>query len=1083
MRRRNVFFKTSFLVKFFLLFLYLNLSQPLNAANVLGRPRKMFLIKTEHFDIIFSNQSEETALLLAQNADKLYEKAAEKLGSQNKLHMPVIISPDSDVLSVYYTPSPYNRIIIFDSPADYDTAVFDDTMLSLFYREIYRALLQSIRSPVNQFVSKFISGEGYQPVAIFNMPYSFIEGAAYLAEAEDGRQGRLNDGYFLQILAQAKLEGKFPKVSQVTTVRDIYPGEELSLAVGTGFAAFLLNVYGIEKYQELWETSGKINPLLTREVFYKTYDKTLAELWAEFEESVQLPEEFAELEGYDREGNLVFPKDKEANYEHILLTDYGTVWYDRIRHEVDIFDENNQLKIRQLLFLADKVERLALSPDGRYMAVSNTQSRTMEGLSLSSVWIYDLREREFLDAEYELRDASVVRTADGKYAVAGVNVKNLRAKLEVYTMPTGDKRGEEIELIYSREFERNKTPFSPVYADDGFITYILADGTERYLCKTDFDGKNEKRWSTDIKIQRLFWNPSRGGSAPLYTFEFTQPEFHTFTRAGFIYLSEDFEPAALQLTAADLPGGINFPVVSSNGNLFYSAHKFSQNQLRSVALTALPRENGSLRELTPAGSRTEFGELTESHDYDQLGELNASRSLDQLGELNDSRNLGQSVDLNPIHTQLQSFNPRRYTPFKYMADLSFTPFFPLKVLDFSDGLLFWPGLGLTVESQTDPCMNTKAMLSAGWTYLPMDFTWTNDIPSSYLAKIRTESLNLTKDKSLAFIIENSSTPVGLQAGTIFNCNLDGEYTFKVVADGQWKVPVGIALRRLIFDIQASYTVSTDYYDQTQSEIRPSLSDWPSFSDAYEMYEVSAKIEYTNIHQYGNSTFEQRGLTLGLRAYSMWDMCEVKLLQEARRQKEEEEKAKKESGEDVLNSLELKENELTNAQKKNLVSESLADITQLNAGFFATIAIPRLNPLTMYSGWVLSMPAVLTAEFVNKAGTALESSLQVLLIGREIHNSVIPYFLYSRRAGLWVGYNMALVYDTAEVRLPDIRRENYLAEVFQGVSYTQAIYMVLNLDLNITTGKLSQVPINTTLTGTYFPENHGYGISLDVRLHL
>ena len=79
--------------------------------------------------------------------------------------------------------------------------------------------------------------------------------------------------------------------------------------------------------------------------------------------------------------------------------------------------------------------------------------------------------------------------------------------------------------------------------------------------------------------------------------------------------------------------------------------------------------------------------------------------------------------------------------------------------------------------------------------------------------------------------------------------------------------------------------------------------------------------------------------------------------------------------------------------------------------------------------------------------------------------------------------MALVYDTAEVRLPDIRRENYLAEVFQGVSYTQAIYMVLNLDLNITTGKLSQVPINTTLTGTYFPENHGYGISLDVRLHL
>ena len=130
-----------------------------------------------------------------------------------------------------------------------------------------------------------------------------------------------------------------------------------------------------------------------------------------------------------------------------------------------------------------------------------------------------------------------------------------------------------------------------------------------------------------------------------------------------------------------------------------------------------------------------------------------------------------------------------------------------------------------------------------------------------------------------------------------------------------------------------------------------------------------------------------------------------------------------------------------------------------------------------------MPGVINAEFVNKPGTALESSFKVLLIGREIHNSVIPYVLYSRRAGLWFGYNMALVYDTSEVRLPDIRHADYLAEVFQGVSYTQAIYLILNLDLNITTGKLATVPINTTLTGTYYPESHGYGISLDVRFHL
>ena len=400
-----------------------------------------------------------------------------------------------------------------------------------------------------------------------------------------------------------------------------------------------------------------------------------------------------------------------------------------------------------------------------------------------------------------------------------------------------DDNDEKIELIYGREFARNQVPFSPVYGGDGIAAYILADGKERYLCRQSFDGILEEKWQieiddrdgegaaapTPLKIQRLSWNPSRGGRAPLYTFAATLPATHSFTRAGFIYLSEDFQPQTAELTAADISGGINFPVVSSTGELLYSAHKLSQNQLRTVALSDLPRESLALREAGPSGD---------------------------VGPSSPSTSAG-----------LSAYTIRRYLPFKYMADFSFTPFFPMKIMDFSDGNLYWPGLGLTVESQSDPCMNTKALLSAGWTYLPMDFSWSENIPSSYLAKIRTESLNLSKDKSAAFFIENSSTPVYLRAGTIFNCNLDGAYTFRVVADGQWSLPVGIALRRLLFDLQASYNVSTDYYDQTQRSIRPSLDNWPTFNDAYEMYEVSAKVEYSNIHQYGYSTFEKRGLSL------------------------------------------------------------------------------------------------------------------------------------------------------------------------------------------------------------------------------
>ena len=1041
---------------FFLLFVC---AQPLFSANVLGRPRKMFLIKTEHFDVIFSSESEQTALLLTENADNLYKKAAEALGSKNNLHMPVIISPDSDVLSVSYTPSPYNRIIIFDSPSDYQTSVFEDTMLGLFYREIYKALAQSIRSPFNQFVAKWVAGEAYQPVQLFNLPYSFVEGIAYIAESENPDEGRLNDGYFLQILAQAKLDKKFPKWSQVTTVRDIYPYDEIVHAAGAGFSAFLMNVYGVEKYAELWQECGKLHPFMTQGIFLKVYGVTLADLWKEFEASVPLPAGLESMTGaeFSGEDKLVFPKDKEANYEHILLTDYGIVWYDRIRHEVDVYDEKGVLKIRQLLFLADNIERMSLSPDGRYIAVSHTQARTMEGLSSSSTSIYDLKQRKFLDVEYLLRDASIVMTFGRSYAVAGVNVKDALPKLEIYTMPLDDDEGE---LIFEKKFERNKTPFSPVFAGPGEIAYILADGTKRFLCRLDFkthldkkDDELEQKFIIEadgkpLKIQQLSYIPSRGGSAPFYTFNFTLPHEHSFTRAGFIQLSEDFQFQNIQLTLTDVSGGYNYPVLSPDGKLFYSAKKFSVNQMRTVPFTSVPVMDSAVRAIDSA---------------EVAGELQVD---------------GKNIDFTSV---------RRYNPLRYMADFSFMPLFPIKTLDLSEGNLYWPGLGLTIESQTDPCMNTQAALSAGWTYLPMDFSWTSNIPSSYLSKIRTESLNMSKDKSVGIFIENSSTPVYIKAGSLLNFNLNGEYNFKLAAGGQWKLPVGIALRHFTFDVQASYTVSTDYYDQTQRDIRPSLSQWPSFEDAYEMYEISAIIEYTNIHQYGYSTFEQRGLSIGMRAYSMWDMYEVKLLQQAREELEEEEKLQQQQNQTQQASSdsddESAEENLTNAQKKNLVSESIADITQLNAGFFATVAIPRLTPLTAVNGWVLSVPALISAEFMNKAGTALESRAQILLIGREIHNNVIPAFLYCRRAGLWVGYDMGLVYDTTEVRLPDIRHENYLAEVFSDVSYTQAVYLVLNLDLNITTGKLSTIPINTTLTGTFFPESHGYDISLDVRLHL
>ena len=82
----------------------------MNGTSVLSKPYKVYVLKTEHFDILFPKQSMKTAQIIEQNIETLYQKALQSLQSNVKLHIPILISPDSDEFSVTYTPNPYNRI-------------------------------------------------------------------------------------------------------------------------------------------------------------------------------------------------------------------------------------------------------------------------------------------------------------------------------------------------------------------------------------------------------------------------------------------------------------------------------------------------------------------------------------------------------------------------------------------------------------------------------------------------------------------------------------------------------------------------------------------------------------------------------------------------------------------------------------------------------------------------------------------------------------------------------------------------------------------------------------------------------------
>ena len=71
MNVKTRFYKSSFLVSLLLFFLCI---QNLYAGGVFSSPRKVYVLNTNHFEIIFPKESEETAKYIAQNAEMHFMK-------------------------------------------------------------------------------------------------------------------------------------------------------------------------------------------------------------------------------------------------------------------------------------------------------------------------------------------------------------------------------------------------------------------------------------------------------------------------------------------------------------------------------------------------------------------------------------------------------------------------------------------------------------------------------------------------------------------------------------------------------------------------------------------------------------------------------------------------------------------------------------------------------------------------------------------------------------------------------------------------------------------------------------------------
>lgn len=1010
---------------FSLLLLFLFCTKNLFCGEMV-KPRTVYVLSTQYFDFLFPQENATTAILLSEQADELYLRAKENFNCRADFRTIVVISPDSDTLYVKYTASPYNRIVIFDAVGRIETSSYANGLIDLFYHEIGRAVSQSVRTEALDFVAKKFLGDAFQPVGLFNVPYSFLEGAVY-AEDETSISGLLYDNWNLQLLMQAKLENKFPSLLQVSGAYDIFPGNKLDFIATAAFYAYVQQKWGIQKFGEYWQECGSLNLFrLDKKIFASVYGMEIADAWTEFIDAIPLPEEIIE----DEQNVRSFLKtDYDSNYKFIVSTNYGLVWYDELKEEVDISGFYDYESLRQLLFLANGVTNLTVSPCGRFLVVSHVQGGVREKFEHDIIRIYDLKQRKFLSEKYEMRDGAIVTLEDGRYGVIGNYVDNGYSCLVVYESEEMNQllgfENAHSQVLYSRSFETDVTPYTPVALGRNHFACLICQNNEWSIMVSDIIpngdtyGGNLSNKYNDEDLYRIKNGTGSDGLFPellkirnlryadyvevsgkksdrnknfCVLFDFVLQNQPSLVRTGWLFFDADSIPVRSFITANDYYGGMSSGVMF-NSNLYYASQKYNYSEIRYVNLNDIALEEAVI-----------------------------TYNADILGSFVETNRDAMSL--------LSERELKKYSPWNYMKKGSWKFFMPVRDITLEEGVKKAPGLGLTFETQSDPFSNNELLISAANGFIPLDFTKIFNASDKTSQELKAEKIELSKDAAFGVYFKNTSTPADITVASILNFNRQGEYTFKAFSDALISLPLAMTFRRLYFNVSGSFVSSTTYWDVTQTELFPNLSNWPAFNKSYRMWQSSAGIQYSNIHSYGISPMKKLGIASGVKITSSWKWGEWNPF-------------------------------------------------QISSGFFGTGEIPFLMPVQNYKNIILCLPTTVHAELFYTNGKAVDAYAQLLVTGMEIQNGF--WRLYFPRFGLYAGYDIALEYDTATVKLPDLRHPERFYDVFGHCYLNDSFYLILDFGLTPVLGKFSKFQLQSSLRLEKFLRTDEYKLKFDIQI--
>lgn len=541
---------------------------------------KRFVIKTQHFDVIYKEPSRQTANLIAENIEEIYHSIRKDLDAEECFEFkrfPVYIEFSTDELNAYYTTYPFRHIVMYDTVASHNLALFENNILAVLKHELTHAVSLNVRNK-----GKTVFGKAFYFIwstCFYSVPSSISEGIAVQNESQNG-YGRLNDPFSTHVLKQAKIENCFPEYQNISGSRDIYPSGNLPYIFGGAFTEFIIEKYGKEKYKDyLYKLN---NHIVNYFYCYKAvFNNEIKNDYKEFVDSISIPQ--VTVNASDTEGIFDFHTitsckkncDKKINIvskstSYISSEDSGTAWFCADSGQVWFYiikkNQGKQNKNKpEKLFVMTGINKISFSSDGKYLVISRTLSyETRKNI----VDIYDMEKKKFYRLGSGYRDATVL-AKDSSYIVAAVKTLSQDCKIDLFNIENNGK----FSYTKSIDFNTGEIPLDLNDAGNFTLTFLLKKDGRSFisLYNKELDENKKIKIPEDIYIRDLApvvsSNFVTGQQGRILCFSYGKKG--TLPRLGFLSLKsdgKDFTEAKLHLQLNDISGGVYSPSVFIKSN-------------------------------------------------------------------------------------------------------------------------------------------------------------------------------------------------------------------------------------------------------------------------------------------------------------------------------------------------------------------------------------------------------------------------------------------------------------------------------------------------------------------------------------